>query len=717
MSFSTRLKSKFSNIGFTLIFLSVVFFILEFIFSAIHSELHLPVIMKTDKGILSSYLHTPILVLGLLYFIFGFILIRVLFVAVTYYMTKAVAYLFSLNKRDQFIIGLIIWIVAIASVLLANNYWFPFSKFSLWTYGENSVIYIASVTYCALGIFGLFVLLALCGIVKWLVAKKYWLRLSVLSVIVIGLIALNLFGFFAPKFVPVNNAQLPNVIIVGIDSLRPDFVSSLSGRTISAGPLRKLTTPNIDSILKGSTVFTNAYTIIGRTYPSWMSLLSGEYPDQSGAIFNLAPRGDTKSLLTYDLKKLGYYGVVSFDDNRFSNFDKRYGYDQVVGPSQGVNDFILATFNDFPFSNILVNTTLGKWLFPYQYANRAGSITYHTATFSDLLSGKLAVIKHRPLFLAVHFCMPHWPYYWALHDPIYGPYFDVKAPDLFNQYGNSVSQADKQVGQLLNQLKVQGILNHAILVVLSDHGESLLSYDPNMLPDSKFIPGANRPKSLIRFNMPYPLYGHGGDLNTLVQNHTLFAFRLFGYGKNVVKSVPQRVTLMDVRPTILSFLNQPMPKKLAGVSLKQVITSKSNSSLEEAPVFMETDFALVQLKNQDVPVAKLIMKGLNFYEINHETGLLQLNPLYFPTLKENKFHSIIYKNWYLIVVPKPFLIGLKVNGTRSLLVNLKTGYWTDNLASDFARKSPVVQMYSELRRVYGGAIGNDIIGLSNDQSK
>src|SRR5690606_868871 len=56
----------------------------------------------------------------------------------------------------------------------------------------------------------------------------------------------------------------PNIVIIGLDSLRYDAV----GR-------RPSLTPSIDAFMKESVSFSDATTPLARTFPSWVSLITG----------------------------------------------------------------------------------------------------------------------------------------------------------------------------------------------------------------------------------------------------------------------------------------------------------------------------------------------------------------------------------------------------------------------------------------------------------
>jgi hypothetical protein len=260
---------------------------------------------------------------------------------------------------------------------------------------------------------------------------------------------------------PGSASARPNVIFIGIDSLRRDAVGGGTGLGV---------TPHIDAFLAESAhQFTDAITPMARTFPSWMSVLTGRYPRSTGARENLMPRAALKAFRTLPeiLRERGYGTFYATDEVRFANIDEGFGFDRVVTPTIGAADFLLGKASDLPLSNLVSNTALGRGLFPATYANRAVWHTYRPETFSELLDEEIQA--GGPQMLAVHFTLPHWPYRWAEPDDI----IFNRSSERAYLYQNAVIAADRQFGALMRTLERKGLLENAIVVVLSDHGEAL----------------------------------------------------------------------------------------------------------------------------------------------------------------------------------------------------------------------------------------------------
>lgn len=712
MDIQPRRRTRLFNFRFIYIGLSSLLFFSQFIYFYLNSSFGMPSLMRNQSGILTQYLRSPKLVSEFAWFAFCQFLFGFLFFYFIYWVIQKNKELFNLNKVGEFLLGLGVLFSAVAAVFFANNYYFQFSRFAFWLYGSEHVM-LSFFIYAFFSLISVvFIVLALIGAGKKAVRyqgfrKKWWLGAAAALAVFIGLpFTLSIAGKRHEVASLQSHSDQPNIIVIGIDSLRPDYVASVGGQDRKFLNGQATITPNIDRILKGATIFSDSYTPIARTFPAWISILTGQYPDQNSIYFNLISSRhlDKTSLLTVELKKLGYYTIFGMDDRRFSNIDERYGFDAVIGPGEGMNDFLLGALNDFPLTNLIINSRLGRWIFPYSYANRSGAVTYDPASFDSLIDKKIASLNAQPVFLAVHFCLPHWPYYWAVEQPQQGPY--LKNASLQYIYEEGILRADHQVASFWQLLEARGLLKNAIVVVLSDHGESLLEFDSRLFEDDKYNPGKNRVANLTPIKFKKKLYGHGAYLSTLYENHNVLAFRFFGQQVNRAGRINSLVSLIDIKPTVLNLLNQPSNKS-SGVSLAQVILQGSDTLGTDRSVMMQTGLNVVDLKSQNVKLDTVVNRGMNFYQVDPKTGLLSLQESYLPYLIKNKARSILYKNWYLLALPRSYFKKDPVPEPRAALIDLKTGQWTDNLASDFAHRAPVALMLKRMKNLFGSNMSLD----------
>ncbi len=395
------------------------------------------------------------------------------------------------------------------------------------------------------------------------------------------------------------------------------------------------------------------------------------------------------------LKAHGYETIYAMDETRFSNMGKNFGFDKIITPPVGFNDFLLGTFNDFPLSNLLVNTKVGKWLFPYSYANRPAYITYQPNSFLKLLQPELAQNRVKPLFFAVHFCLPHFPYFWSAYSPRH-------STEALAHYRAALKRGDQQVNDFLIMLARNGLLTHSIVVLLSDHGEALELDGDRVTAATKFIAGAKNTKRLIPHFYP-PSFdtekvnqsaGHGTDVLGLTQYHAVLAFRFYGVGDKAAKNISNTVSLMDIKPTLLSLLNIPFAQ-VDGISLRDLINSKSLMAVTSHDFFMESDFSPASIRCVHPEMRKVMLEGLDFFHVDPLTTQLTVKPQMAEVIITSKQYADLYGKWALALYPQ------RVGAMMPILVNLQTGQWTNDLHTPFAQQSPASHMLQALRKFYG----------------
>lgn len=222
----------------------------------------------------------------------------------------------------------------------------------------------------------------------------------------------------------------PNVVLITIDTLRPDHLHCYG--------YDKIQTPNLDSIAADGVRFEEAFTPIPITLPSHSVILTGTYPMMSGmhdfSGNNLSPEQPTLATV---LRARGYdTGAVI----AAAVLDRRFGLNHGF-------DFY---YDHFDFSR-LAETNLDLMERP---ANQV----------MDQALAWLARPRKKPFLLWVHLYDPHHPY--APPAPFNEQYKS-------NLYDGEIAFTDTQLGRLLRYLKEHGLYNQALLVVSGDHGEGL----------------------------------------------------------------------------------------------------------------------------------------------------------------------------------------------------------------------------------------------------
>lgn len=254
--------------------------------------------------------------------------------------------------------------------------------------------------------------------------------------------------------------KLPNIVVVAIDTLRPDHLGCYG--------YERATSPHIDALAAESVVFDQAIAAGIPTMPAFTTMSSGLHPYRHGIVSHAGKRRLAEDILLLpQLAQARGYVTAACDnlvvqgEGRGSWFAR--GYDHYSG-------FLYKPFSD-----------------------QSSQITERAISFLDTYA-------ENPLFLFVHYWDPHTPYgplppFDTLHyQPDSGPYqlseVEALAPDYYKaflddmrlrhradyayvvaQYDGEISQVDQQIGRLVAAIKARGAWEDTIFVLLSDHGE------------------------------------------------------------------------------------------------------------------------------------------------------------------------------------------------------------------------------------------------------
>jgi hypothetical protein len=564
------------------------------------------------RGVTRAVLGQPILgtQLGAELIKFGLALlsIHVLVAVICWLLARALRYAWPRIETSQralsafWLVGAMIWVLA------ANAFWYPRTALgepyrdlvAMGIAGLNLFeiisIVIAMMIVATLGKVCLDHFAALAR------SKLAWAGGAALVAAGVALPVLDGFGSANGR----TASDRPHIIMIGLDSLRTDFVQNRSHQW----------TPAVDGFLNESIQFTNAYTPLARTFPAWVSIVTGQHPHTTGAFVNLLPPSliEIEKTLPSILSMEGYETVYAIDEVRFSNLDGAYGFEQMLTPPMGAADFILGFFADTPFANVLVNTAVGEYLFPYGYSNRAMDKTYEPDTFVDRIDR--GVSFDRPTFLAAHLTLAHWPYTWASSPSPTNP-DSASVTKLQNNrglYEIAVDRVDRQFADLMQLLEEKHVLDNAILIVLSDHGESLGELSPlREIRDVTELP----------LNTAH-LFGHGTHVFSKDQYNIVLGVRSYGsqlIRDNSAQSVPAAVTLEDIAPTILDVLGISTEQAFDGQSLAPFFSGAGQlaSKSDERIRFLETEFNPPGISTDGLGSYSAMLSAAETYMIDPES--------------------------------------------------------------------------------------------------
>jgi arylsulfatase A-like enzyme len=261
--------------------------------------------------------------------------------------------------------------------------------------------------------------------------------------------------------------RAPNVVLLGIDSLRADHLSSYG--------YHRLTTPHLDHFARQGTLFERAYSAHIPTTPAYASMLTGRdvFGTQVVALRHKGPLRPEVPTLAEILKQAGYAtSCVGFSGNPASR-----GFD---------------TYLDYP--------AWGSW---------AEGRSPKAQNLNRVAIPELERLARggRPFFLFLRHMDPHAPYLppepferMFYHgnecdpanrsmEPVlaFKPFRDFFAswmpPGITDkdyviaQYDGAIAYMDAAIQTIFTALEALGILDETIVIVNGDHGETLDEHD------------------------------------------------------------------------------------------------------------------------------------------------------------------------------------------------------------------------------------------------
>lgn len=217
------------------------------------------------------------------------------------------------------------------------------------------------------------------------------------------------------------------VIIVSVESLRADRLPMFG--------YSRVATPHLDRFRADSILYTNAYTHAPLTLPAHASLLTGLLPYEHGV------RDDT--------------GHVLREGPTIQRSLKASGYATGAAVSSYALRGSTGLSIDFDEYDDAISWRAGL---PGGEVQRPGSVTSEVA--AKWIEARSA---EEPFFYLLHLAEPHLP-----REP--GAAFRARYRD---RYDAEIATADAVIGAFFERLRQSGIYDRAIIILLSDHGESL----------------------------------------------------------------------------------------------------------------------------------------------------------------------------------------------------------------------------------------------------
>lgn len=236
-----------------------------------------------------------------------------------------------------------------------------------------------------------------------------------------------------------------DVIFITIDTLRLDHIGAYNSESVAH-------TPHIDALASESLIFTEVYSPMSVTGPSFVSLHTGMDPTKHGVTMNIFRGGKA---------------LAEHHDTIAEVFS-----DQGYATGAFVSGFTLHPY-------LGLNQGFDTYFSPEKQARIDGAVTARQSI-------EWLEKQKKSVFLWYHSYDPHGPLDGWLTAPIDtegGPNLDrippyqrigqVDDPKIYQQlYARAVEYADEQVGRIVDTLKKQDRYDDALIIFTSDHGES-----------------------------------------------------------------------------------------------------------------------------------------------------------------------------------------------------------------------------------------------------
>jgi len=286
-----------------------------------------------------------------------------------------------------------------------------------------------------------------------------------------------------------------NFLFITVDTLRYDH-TTFGGYAQSAK--HRDTTPRLAELVKKSTSFTFCNAPSAGTMASIPAIVTSKFfhdgiaLDYAGVPPGMPPRlKPENTLLTEIMKRGGYYtGVIASHE-----------YWNDWGMNQGVDDY---------------DNSIGKTPDPFRVC--ADQVTDHALAWISRQQGK-------KWFLWAHYIDPHGRY--VAHPDVVD--YGSSEPDL---YDAEIKWTDQQIGRLLDELQHLPSTPNTIIVITSDHGDSMAEHN-------------------------VPLGTHGTALYRELQNVPM----IFYIPDNAPHLIGGAVSNLDIVPTIA---------ELAGIDVRDL---------------------------------------------------------------------------------------------------------------------------------------------------
>ena len=354
----------------------------------------------------------------------------------------------------------------------------------------------------------------------------------------------------------------PNVLLVSIDSLRPDHLGCYG--------YRRDTSPNIDALSRQGAIFLNAISTTSWTLPAHMSLFTSMDITVHGVSNDGFGLHSDIPTLAGILSKNGYQ-TAGFCSSPYLNpaFGFNRGFDIYYNTDMDKPDFV---------DTVLMED---REIWDRCHADVTSPRIHALAV------DWLEKLKDKPFFLFLHMWDVHYdfippPPYDTQFDPDYRgtissrhfmhnkaihPEMDPRdLQHIIALYDGEIAFTDHYLGLIMAKIRELGLMENTLFIIAADHGEEFFEH------------------------------GNKGHRITLYDETVKIPLILKLPGKDLGgEQISNQVSIIDIAPTILNALKIPAPEQMQGRSLLPLALGKG--APDDGLAFLELGSVLKGLRN------------------------------------------------------------------------------------------------------------------------
>ncbi len=314
-----------------------------------------------------------------------------------------------------------------------------------------------------------------------------------------------------------------NLVFITVDTLRATETSFLG--------YDKPTTPNLDALASTSAVFERAYSMASYTGKALGPMLIGKYPSETLRDFGHFTRYFAGN--TFLAERLRNAGVYTMGAASYWYFHDSWGL------TQGIDTFDLSAMPASGQTDSDTNST--------------------SPELTDAAIKLLEAHATSRFFLWVHYFDPHAQYVPHEGAPDFSDPAKPAGWRMRAAYDGEVWFTDKHIGRLIDHIREQPWGKDTIIVLTSDHGESMGDHG------LAFQHGVEIWESLMRVPLIVSVPGEKP------------------------RRVPVKRSVIDIVPTLLDLMRIPAPGpgELSGRSMMPDLTAGPSDTYEERDVFLD----------------------------------------------------------------------------------------------------------------------------------